>query len=53
MLHRKHFFATPYGRGLWVSVWADAPVGWRVIEGLLRRSYRGVALKRMIAALDT
>ena len=49
---RKNFFVTPYGRGLWVSVWADVPADWRVIEGLVRRSYRGVALKRMLAALD-
>ena len=52
MTGRKNFFATPYGRGLWISVWADVPTDWRVIEGLLRRSYRGVALKRMLAALD-
>ncbi len=49
---RKHFFATPYGRGLWVSVWADAAVEWRVVADLLQRSYRQVALKRMITALD-
>jgi predicted DNA-binding protein (MmcQ/YjbR family) len=49
---RKNFFVTPYGRGLWVSVWADVPADWRLIEGLVRRSYRGVALKRMLAALD-
>jgi predicted DNA-binding protein (MmcQ/YjbR family) len=49
---RKNFFVTPYGRGLWISLWADKPTDWRVIEGLVRRSYRGVALKRMLAALD-
>ena len=49
---RKHFFTTPYGRGLWISVWGDVPVDWRVIAGLLQRSYRRVALKRMIAALE-
>ena len=49
---RKNFFVTPYGRGLWVSVWADVPADWRLIEGLVRRSYRGVALKRMLAALE-
>jgi predicted DNA-binding protein (MmcQ/YjbR family) len=49
---RRHFFTTPYGRGLWISVWADVPLDWRVIAGLLERSYRLVALKRMIAALD-
>jgi predicted DNA-binding protein (MmcQ/YjbR family) len=49
---RKHFFATPYGRGLWVSVWADVAVEWGLVARLLERSYRLVALKRMIAALD-
>ena len=52
LIGRKNFFATPYGRGLWVSVWADTPIDWRIIDGLLRRSYRGVALKRMLAAFD-
>ena len=52
LLRRRHFFATPYGRGLWVSVWADVPLNWRLVGHLLERSYREVALKRMIAALD-
>ena len=50
-LQRKQFFATPYGRGLWVSVWADGPLDWALVHELLRRSYRTVALKRMLAAL--
>jgi predicted DNA-binding protein (MmcQ/YjbR family) len=53
LLQRKNFFATPYGRGQWVSLWADGPVSWRLVERLLLRSYRQVALKRMVAALDT
>lgn len=52
LLHRQQFFTTPYGRGQWVSVWADAPLDWPFVADLLRRSYRVVALKRMIAALD-
>ena len=52
MIRRKRFFATPYGRGLWVSVWADTRLDWRLIGNLLQRSYRAVALKRMIALLD-
>ena len=52
LLRRKLFFATPYGRGLWISVWADVPLDWRVIADLLQRSYRVVALKRMVAAFD-
>jgi|SRR5579862_5328754 len=52
LLRRKHFFVTPYGRGRWISTWTDVPLNWRLIEDLLRRSYREVALKRMVAALD-
>jgi hypothetical protein len=51
-LRRPRFFVTPYGRGQWVSVWADRPLEWRLVGRLLQRSYRLVALKRMIAALD-
>jgi len=52
LLRRKRFFATPYGRGLWVSVWADGPVDWRAVQDLVDRSYRVVALKRMLTALE-
>lgn len=52
LLRRTNFFATPYARGQWVSLWADGPVNWRLVQRLLRRSYRLVALNRMIAALD-
>ena len=52
LLRRKLFFATPYGRNLWASIWADGALDWRFIDALLRQSYRTVALKRMIKALD-
>ena len=52
LLQRDGFFTTPYGRGLWVSMWADGPVDWKLVNRLLDRSYRLVALKRMVAALD-
>jgi len=52
LLRRKQFFATPYGQGHWVSLWADAAVDWQFVAELLRRSYRSVALKRMLKALD-
>lgn len=45
-------FLTPYGRGEWLSIWIDQPVDWRLVKSLVDRSYRAVALKRMIAALD-
>ena len=53
LLCRKQFFVTPYDRGQWVSIWADAPLNWRFVGHLLRRSYRVVALKRMISALES
>jgi predicted DNA-binding protein (MmcQ/YjbR family) len=52
LLQRKQFFATPYGRGLWASVWADGPIDWRAVQDLVDRSYRVVALKRMLTALN-
>ena len=52
LLRRKRFFATPYGRNLWVSLRVDGDVDWRLVDVLLRRSYRTVAIKRMIAALE-
>jgi predicted DNA-binding protein (MmcQ/YjbR family) len=51
-LRRKHFFATPYSRGLWASVWIDGAVDWKLIARLLERSYRLVATKRMTAVLS-
>jgi len=33
-------------------MWVDGPVDWRLVARLLDRSYRIVANKRMIAALD-
>ena len=52
LLTRVPFFATPYGRGQWVSVWVDGAVDWIQITDLVHRSYRVVALKRMLSALD-
>jgi predicted DNA-binding protein (MmcQ/YjbR family) len=51
-VQRRRFFATPYGRGLWASVWADGPLDWRAVQDLVERSYRVVALKRMLTALE-
>jgi len=52
LLKRKPFFSTPYGRGLWVSAWADGELDWPLVSSLVERSYRVVALKRMVKALD-
>ena len=52
LLRRRKFFATPYGRGLWVSVCVDGALDWKLIEKLIDRSYRTVAHKRLVAMLD-
>ncbi len=52
LTRRKQFFATPYGRGRWISIWADTPFDWHLVRDLVVRSYRLVALKRMIVALE-
>ncbi len=52
LISDERFFPTPYGRGMWVSLWSDGALDWKEIEELLMRSYWGVALKRMLAALD-
>ncbi|HKB11696.1 MAG TPA: MmcQ/YjbR family DNA-binding protein [Vicinamibacterales bacterium] len=51
-LRGRAFFETPYGRGRWVSVWVDEAVDWDAIAWLVEQSYRGIAIKRMLAALD-
>jgi len=51
-LRPHEFFATPYGRGLWISLWLDGEVDWETIGVLVEASYRNVALKRMLSALD-
>ena len=45
-------FVTPYGRGQWVSLWADDALDWKAVADLVDCSYRVVALKRMVLALE-
>jgi predicted DNA-binding protein (MmcQ/YjbR family) len=52
LLRKKGFFVTPYGRGQWVSAWVDGRVNWGLVNRLVQRGYRGVALKRMIVELE-
>ena len=40
------FFPTPYGRGKWISMWADGKVDWKLVAQLVEASYRMVAPKR-------
>jgi hypothetical protein len=49
---RRAFFATPYGRGGGISLWTGRAVDWRAVSELVDRSYRVVARRRMLAALD-
>jgi predicted DNA-binding protein (MmcQ/YjbR family) len=37
---KRHFFATPYGRSVWVSRWVDVSVDPKVMATLIDRSYR-------------
>jgi len=50
-VRRQGFFATPYGRDLWVSRWVDDRVSWKLMTALIDKSYRCVANKRMQTAL--
>jgi len=43
LLKDPRFFATPYGRGLWVSLWADRRVPWKLVTDLVRESYNRTA----------
>ena len=46
------FFVPKYvGKHGWIGIWADA-VEWDIIAELVETSYRMVALKRMVKALD-
>jgi predicted DNA-binding protein (MmcQ/YjbR family) len=51
LLRLPGFFATPYGRGRWVSLWADRKLNWKAIAALVDRSYRAVAPKRIVDQL--
>jgi len=51
LLSHREAFPTPYGRGKWISVWADTELDWDYLHGIVLQAYRSVALKRMIARL--
>jgi len=52
VLASRNAFSTPYGRGVWVSLWIDVRIDWPRIAALVERSYRTVASRRMLAALE-
>jgi predicted DNA-binding protein (MmcQ/YjbR family) len=45
LLKDPRFFATPYGRGKWVSVWADEKIDWRLLGDLIAAAY-GLATRK-------
>jgi predicted DNA-binding protein (MmcQ/YjbR family) len=51
LLVREDAFATPYGRGRWISLWMDGQVDWAVVRQCVDSSYRTVAKKRMLDVL--
>jgi predicted DNA-binding protein (MmcQ/YjbR family) len=48
LARQPEFFATPYGRGRWVSRWVDQRVDWDEMTALVARSHRHVAPKRAV-----
>jgi predicted DNA-binding protein (MmcQ/YjbR family) len=46
------FVRTPYGKGQWVSLRTKPRPKWSLVKSLVLKSYRLVASKRMIAALE-
>ena len=53
LTRKEHFFATPYGRGVWVSRWLDVPIDLKLMASLIDRSYRQVATKKLVRLLDS
>jgi predicted DNA-binding protein (MmcQ/YjbR family) len=43
---KPNFFATPYGRGMWISRWLDVPVDWDELATLVDRSVTQATTKK-------
>jgi predicted DNA-binding protein (MmcQ/YjbR family) len=52
LARKKHFFPTPYGRGVWVSRWVDVADDPKMMATLIDRSYRQVAPKKLVRRLE-
>ncbi len=53
LLRDDRFFIPPYaGSGGWVAMRAEARMDWGMLQDLILESYRMVALKRMLRALE-
>jgi predicted DNA-binding protein (MmcQ/YjbR family) len=50
---KRHFFLTPYGRGVWVSRWLDVDSDPESLASLIDRSYRQVAPGKLLRMLDS
>lgn len=53
LARKRHFFSTPYGRGVWISRWLDVSADLKSLAALIDRSYREVAPKRLVRLLDS
>jgi predicted DNA-binding protein (MmcQ/YjbR family) len=53
LARRRHFFLTPYGRGVWVSRWLDVGADAKSLAALIDRSYRQVAPRKLVRLLDS
>src|SRR5262249_40458847 len=53
LARKRYFFATPYGRGVWMSRWVDVPVDRKLMATLTDRSSRTVRPKKLVRLLDT
>lgn len=54
LLKDERFIPTPYAAHQgWVTLRLKGKIDWKEVEALLQEAYRQVALKRMLAALDT
>ena len=42
----QRFFPTPYGRGKWISMWAEGEIDWKLVAQLVERSYAITTAKR-------
>ena len=53
LMQDSRFFPTPYaGNRSWISVRADRRLPWALLQDLVLKSYRIVALKRMLVQID-
>jgi len=54
LLKRSGFFPAPYGAKYgWVCRDAEGRIGWKEMQKLLEESYRRIALKRMLAVMES